>query len=172
MTTSDAHDGWVLRAFSDADTEPLLRAFRDPEMALWNPGPSDGDAGAWWARCNDRSDGSHLTWAVARTDGTLLGSVSVFDIDPDQRDAELGFRVLPQARGRGVARWAARRATEHVFAHLGLRRVQLFHGVANLGSCRVAESAGFQLEGTLRESYRYGDGRWHDEHLHARLASD
>lgn len=31
---------------------------------------------------------------------------------------------------------------------------------------------GFLLEGTLRESYRYADGRFHDEHLHARLATD
>ena len=32
--------------------------------------------------------------------------------------------------------------------------------------------AGFRLKGTLRESYRYGDGQVHDEHLHARLADD
>ncbi|TGB15201.1 hypothetical protein E4099_07255 [Streptomyces palmae] len=27
-------------------------------------------------------------------------------------------------------------------------------------------------EGTLRDSHRFGDGAYHDEHLHARLAAD
>jgi RimJ/RimL family protein N-acetyltransferase len=44
--------------------------------------------------------------------------------------------------------------------------------VENAASCGVARKAGFLLEGTLRESYRYADGRFHDEHLHARLATD
>ena len=44
------------------------------------------------------------------------------------------------------------------------------HAVANPASCRVAEKAGFRLEGVLAQSHRYGDGVYHDEHLHARLA--
>jgi hypothetical protein len=36
----------------------------------------------------------------------------------------------------------------------------------------VALKAGYPVEGTLRQSYIYGDGRRYDEHLHARLASD
>ena len=39
-------------------------------------------------------------------------------------------------------------------------------------TCRVATAAGFALEGVARQSYRYPDGLFHDEHLHARLASD
>ncbi len=36
----------------------------------------------------------------------------------------------------------------------------------------MATAAGFMHEGTLRQSYRYPDGRYHDEHLHGILASD
>ncbi|MEK8106761.1 GNAT family protein [Micromonospora sp. M12] len=64
------------------------------------------------------------------------------------------------------------RLTEWAFADLGLHRVELCHAVANPASCRVADRAGYPAEGTLRESYRYGDGRRYDEHLHARLATD
>jgi RimJ/RimL family protein N-acetyltransferase len=55
---------------------------------------------------------------------------------------------------------------------LRLHRIELCHAVANPASCRVADRAGYRAEGTLRESYRYGDGRRYDEHLHARLATD
>ena len=44
--------------------------------------------------------------------------------------------------------------------------------MANPGSCRVAERAGYLLEGTLRDSHRYGDGRRYDEHVHGRLTTD
>ena len=37
---------------------------------------------------------------------------------------------------------------------------------------RAASRHGFALEGTLRQSFRYADGRHHDEHLHARLVTD
>jgi RimJ/RimL family protein N-acetyltransferase len=44
--------------------------------------------------------------------------------------------------------------------------------VENTASGRVAEKAGFTLEGRLRRSYRYGDGLKHDEFIWSRLAGD
>lgn len=51
----------------------------------------------------------------------------------------------------------------------GLHRVHLEHSVGNPASCRVAERAGFTLEGTQRSAALHLDG-WHDMHLHARVA--
>ena len=92
------------------------------------------------------------------------------DVGPG--DGELGYTVLPAERGRGVARRAMAAATRYAFDDLGLFRVQLYHAVENVASCNAALAVGYRLEGTLRQSYRYGDGRRHDEHLHARLATD
>ena len=39
-------------------------------------------------------------------------------------------------------------------------------------SCRLALRCGYLVEGTARQSFVYGDGLRHDEHLHARLATD
>jgi RimJ/RimL family protein N-acetyltransferase len=50
--------------------------------------------------------------------------------------------------------------------------VQLYHAVENTASQRVAEKAGFTMEGRLRQSHRYGDGLHHDELLWGRLATD
>jgi RimJ/RimL family protein N-acetyltransferase len=164
----------VLRAYTERDVPQLRSAFADPQIAQWNPGPDGGEdaVDAWWAGRNDWSDETHASWAVADPSGALLGSVSVFRIDRDQGDAEIGYFVLPTARGRGIARAAVEAAAGYVFATLGVRRLELFHAVENTGSCRVANAARFTLEGTLRQSHRYSDGVWHDEHLHARLRSD
>ncbi len=162
----------VLRAFTAADTDPLRAAFADPGIARWNPGPDDGDVAAWWADRNDWSDATHASWAVADPSAALLGSVSVHRIDRDQGAAEIGYFVLPAARGCGVARAAVEAASTYLFETFGVRRLELFHAVENAASCRVATAARFALEGTLRQSHRYADGIWHDEHLHARLRED
>ena len=59
---------------------------------------------------------------------------------------------------------------------LGHRRAgpapaSLLHATANPASGRVADKAGFAVEGTLRSAMRHPDG-WHDMHLHARVRGD
>jgi RimJ/RimL family protein N-acetyltransferase len=122
----------------------------------------------------DWSDGSHATFTVHdATTARLLGNVSLWRVDlADQRTAAIGYRTAPWARGRGVATIAVRAVSGWAFGALGIERIELPHAVANPASCRVAEKAGFRLEGTMRAAFRAEDGTRHDEHLHARLAGD
>jgi RimJ/RimL family protein N-acetyltransferase len=166
----------VLRVFTAGDIPALARAFADPEVLRWNPGPVGDDTTAavraWLEERNDWSNGFHASWAIADRAGALLGSVSLHKIDIEQADAEVGYWVAPWGRRRGVASAAVIAAAQFGFGGLGLHRLHLFHAVENTASCRVAAAAGFRLEGQLRKSYRFADGAYHDEHLHARLSSD
>ena len=58
-----------------------------------------------------------------------------------------------------------------MFGQVGLHRIELLHSTGNAASCRVAEKAGYVLEGTKRRQGLHADG-WHDMHLHARLRDD
>jgi RimJ/RimL family protein N-acetyltransferase len=165
-----------LRPPQDADAEDVLAMLQDPDVRQWNPGPDGLDLDAarrWCRRGADWSDGSHATFTVRdATTGRCLGNVSLHRIDRAQQDAEIGFRIAPWARGDGVGTAAVTAVTRWAFGALGLRRIELRHAVPNTASCRLAARAGYLLEGTLRDAYRYGDGQWYDEHLHARLVSD
>ena len=121
----------------------------------------------------DWSAGDHASWAVvdAATDA-VLGSVSVHSIDRVANDAEIGYWTAPAARGAAWPRVAVDAACRWAFGALPVDRIELCHAVENTASGRVAEKAGFTYEGHLRRSYRYGDGRKHDELLWARLADD
>jgi RimJ/RimL family protein N-acetyltransferase len=110
--------------------------------------------------------------AVADPGGQLLGSVSLHKFDPEQVDAEAGYWIAPWARGRRTGTLALATAERFAFPDLQLHRLHLYHAVENVRSCRVADAAGFTLEGRLRQSHRYADGDYHNEHLHARLATD
>ena len=100
----------------------------------------------------------------------LLGNVTLINIDLEQATGEIGYRVAPWARNRGIATKALRAVTEWSFDALSLRRIQLFHSVANPASCRVAIKGAYQLEGTLRSAMVAGDGRRYDLHVHGRLS--
>ena len=102
----------------------------------------------------------------------MLGSVSLHSIDLVQSDAEIGYWTVPAARGQGVAAVAVDAACRWAFTNLAVDRIELCHAVENVDSGRVAEKAGFTLEGRLRRSYGYGDGVKRDELLWARLADD
>lgn len=168
--------GLLLRPPDAREAVDALAMARDPETARWNPVSSVVDlasAREWCERLADWSSGDHATFSVLDADtGRLLGNVSLHELDLGRSSGEMGYRVAPWARGRGVATASVRVVTDWAFAALGLRRVQLFHAVANEASCRVAVKAGYPTEGTLRSGSVYGDGLRHDEHLHARVAEE
>jgi RimJ/RimL family protein N-acetyltransferase len=166
--------GLVLRCFDDRDVTRLQDAFADPDIALWNPGVDRAgkEIVEWMESRADWSDGSHASWAVSDPAGVLLGSVSVHHINWEQADAEIGYWVAPWARRQRVGVRAVMTAADFAFTALQLHRVYLFHAIENVASCRLSLAAGFRLEGELRQSFRYGDGAFHDEHLHARLADE
>jgi RimJ/RimL family protein N-acetyltransferase len=145
------------------EADDRLELSRDPDVALWNP----------YFDTVDWVNGTSASWSILESiTERLAGTVSLFMIDQVNASAQVGFRVAPWARGQGAARTSVRAVSGWAFAMLDLHRITLVHAVGNKASCAVAERTGFLLEGTTRESYRYGDGRLHDEHLHALLATD
>jgi RimJ/RimL family protein N-acetyltransferase len=114
----------------------------------------------------------HCSWVVRDPSGRLVGQVSIHSMDEEIGTGEIGYWLTPSGRGRGVGAAAVDAATRYAFETLGLVRIELFHAVENGPSCRLAARCGYLLEGTARQSFIYGDRLRHDEHLHARLATD
>ncbi|MEU4118656.1 GNAT family N-acetyltransferase [Kitasatospora sp. NPDC028055] len=149
----------------------------DAEIVRWNPlhdATHPAGAEAFLDRADQRwADGSTACFAVTdRADGRLCGNVALRWTDRGEGVAMVGYWLLAAARGRGLATLATVAVTDWGVRTAGVRRIELYHAVGNESSCRVAARAGFPYEGTLRGSYRYGDGPYNDEHLHARLATD
>jgi [ribosomal protein S5]-alanine N-acetyltransferase len=164
-----AADGLVLRPWELGDAAGLVAAYADPAIQRWHVRwMTEAEAVAWvrerWARWQEETAAD---WAVVEEDA-LVGRVGVKDLRLAEGSGEAGFWVLPAARGRGVATRALLAATGWLFGEVGLHRIELAHSVDNAPSCRVAERAGFDYEGTMRRQGLHADG-WHDMHLHAKL---
>ncbi|MEV5149529.1 GNAT family N-acetyltransferase [Streptomyces sp. NPDC052727] len=159
---------------TDADADALLAAGQDPDISRWNlfSLADRAEARARIERIHARRRAeTGAIWAIAPRGGAAVGLAGLNDVDLAAGTAEILYWVLPPARGTGLAVQAARRLSRWALDDLGLHRLILCHSVANPASCRVAEKAGFSYEGTQRSALLHADG-WHDQHLHARVATD
>jgi len=106
-----------------------------------------------WAR------GVEAVFAIADARDAYAGSVDLRISAGDPGAGEVGFAVAPRSRGRGYAGAAVREICRWGFAELGLRRIEWRAEVGNDASLRVAEKAGFTVEGLLRQAVRTDGGR-------------
>jgi [ribosomal protein S5]-alanine N-acetyltransferase len=169
-------DGVRLGSWSPSHVPELLTAFVDPLVRRYAGVLPQGrpDAldllrrytGLW-------ATGEGVAWALLDGSGSVLGAVTFGLGDAELGTGSVGYWLSPHARGRGLASSAVRAGSRVVFERLGWHRIELRHAVENERSCAVARRCGYRLEGTLRDAMRYPvDGRWSDEHLHARLSTD
>jgi putative acetyltransferase len=81
---------------------------------------------------------------------------------------QLGLMIHPDYWGRGLGSALTAAALDLADNWLNLRRVELDVFCHNSAAIRVYEKHGFEVEGTRRAA-AFGEGRWLDEHLMARL---
>ncbi|WP_017573298.1 GNAT family N-acetyltransferase [Nocardiopsis halotolerans] len=156
-----------LRAFVEDDIDDVYASCTDPGLQRWIPLPGPGvpytreEAEAW---CREtapalRTGGDGQQWAmVERATGRLVGSMGLVRVQWAAMNTEVGYWTAPWSRGRGyategavaVSRWALEQ---------GFRRVEIKAATGNTGSRRVAERAGFTLEGVERSAMPLHEGR-------------
>jgi RimJ/RimL family protein N-acetyltransferase len=155
---------------------PLLAAVEgDADIVRYTRVPPDPDEAfvrSWIRRYeNGWDDGTSAGFAAVDEAGGLLGFASLVHLDLSAREAELGYLVSRQARGRGVATRAVVLLTRWSFDDVGLERLELLINPGNTGSERVAERAGYVLEGILRSKH-VRDGHRADFGVWSRLAAE
>ncbi|GAA4681025.1 GNAT family N-acetyltransferase [Phytohabitans rumicis] len=145
----------ILRAPDERDIDAMVAACRDPETVRWTTVPNPYErrhaedfalrvTAAKWAR------GDGVVYAITDPHDAWVGSIDLSLAPTDPYAGEVGFLVAPESRGRGYAVAALRALAEWGFDELGLARIVWKAHVGNVASRRVAEKAGFTIEGTLR----------------------
>ncbi len=168
-------DGVRLEPLSAEHIEGLDALAQDPDVQLNTYVPSQPTAGfgrTWLERYEQgREDGTRAGFAIMDAeDGSFLGIAVAVRIDDEASEAELGYILAPEARGRGAATEGLRQLTEWGFAR-GLQRLELRVDGPNEASKRVAERCGYTLEGVLRSVY-FKEGRRSNLFIYSRLPDD
>lgn len=162
----------VLRQWrlTDADIAAVVQAARDRDIARFSSvgSATSVELAAAWIQSRDEQD--RLDWAIT-TPSAIVGRVSLAHIDHADGVAEVGYWLLPEHRGSGIASAAVGTTELHAFDALSLGRLVIRHDLDNQRSCLLAQRRGYLEEGTQRGAFERR-GRRQDLHTHARLATD
>ena len=152
-----------LRGLREDDIAGLYRLFSDPRvMRYWSRGPMTEHAEAVdYAKTilDGFTQRTVLNWIVAdpATDA-LIGTCTLYEINPTHARAGLGYALLPDCWGQGLAGEAATLAISYGLLELGLQRIEADTEPNNLRSNAVLDKLGFRREGLLRQRFHHPDG--------------
>ena len=104
--------------------------------------------------------------------GRYLGGIELHDPDWQLRAFEIGYWLRVSAVGHGYATESTRLLADFARSRLQARRITVHCNARNDASRRVAERAGFTLEGRLRNARLEPDGSISDELVYAIVPED
>ncbi|MEU9504897.1 GNAT family N-acetyltransferase [Micromonospora sp. NPDC048170] len=164
-----------LRPMEERDLDAVVDTCQDPETIRWTtvPDPYErtdaesylGYTSSTWA------GGTSACFVVADAHDRYVGTIDLRLSPADPLLADVGFLAAPEARGRGHLSAALAALSAWGFTTLGLARIEWKANVGNTASRRVAEKAGFTIEGTARAGLTHRGERV-DAWIGALLAGD
>jgi RimJ/RimL family protein N-acetyltransferase len=149
-----------LRRISEGDIDALYAIFSNPEVMRYWSSPPIPDRDAATDRLSNELHGDFeqrkfLKWGIAqRTDDTLIGTATLFNLDLDHRRAEIGYALGRAHWGNGYMNEALRALLAYTFDELNLHRLEADVDPRNIASIKTLERLGFQREGYLRERWQ------------------
>jgi RimJ/RimL family protein N-acetyltransferase len=172
VPTSLEGKGIRLRPWRPSDVEAIDEVRNDPSH--WFPPQALLTAATFdtWLhrRLELMASGTGIDWAIAdAASDRALGQMTVFargsTLTGDA--AEIGYQLVPSARGKGIAKEACRLAIAHAFAPqdrggLGLRRLTAETAADNAASNAVLRAAGFTQFGREHATDLLPDGSFED----------
>lgn len=103
-----------------------------------------------------------IDWHSAGTDITTVGTIDLFDFDPQNKRAGIGILIDESSRRKGFALEAINLLTEYCFKTLNLHQLYCNIEKSNLESISLFKKAGFIACG-IKKEWLLREGQWTDE---------
>lgn len=117
-----------------------------------------------------RKEGTGTWWKIVhKRTFEKVGAVGFNNYHALHHKCEVGYWLLPQHWGKGIALEVLQCLIRYLFEWKKIHRIEALVEVENKSSCSVAEKAGFTLEGTLRD-YECKNGHYISLRLYSLLA--
>jgi RimJ/RimL family protein N-acetyltransferase len=151
----------LIRPPGNGDVDAITAACQDPDIVRFTriPTPYTRERGQKFVEeCREgwKQGRSANFVGIDLHNGMLLGSIGLV-IDEGAAAAEIGYWVVPDARGSGVATTMGWLVATYGFEAVGLKRITLEAAITNEASNRLAERLGFTREGVMRSAWFDGE---------------
>ena len=118
---------------------------------------------------SSHANNESISWAICFPDQPkLIGVMGFWRSTREHHYAEIGYSLLPEFWGKGIASEAMLPILKYGFEQMRLHRVEADVDPANAASVRLLEKFGFVREAHFKENYFY-DGRFFDSFIFSLL---
>lgn len=108
------------------------------------------------------SAGTHLYASVVlKSTLEVIGTVMIFGFDKEANYAEIGYVFHKDHWGKGYGTEAVSLVSKFAFEELNLHKLNARVVDTNIGSSRILEKNGFELEGRFKDHY-FIEGKYYD----------
>ena len=162
-----------LRLLTPRDTDELFKLRSDERVNRFltrHPSRTIEDAGVFINKIN-RSirNNESIYWAITlKSDNKLIGTICLWNIQPDNYRAEIGYELNPDFWGKGIMKEAIPKVIQYGFETLKLHSLEADLDPGNSQSVKLLEKNGFIREGHFKES-TFFNGKFSDRSVYSLL---
>ncbi|MBI3714299.1 MAG: GNAT family N-acetyltransferase [Burkholderiales bacterium] len=109
------------------------------EQLDWYRYMEQAHSGYWWAICTPDAP------------NTIIGACGIYEIDHHNRNADIGYWLLPNHWHQGIMQNCLQRILHYGFHELQLHRIEAEIEPDNIASIKLIQKLGFHLEGKRRQ---------------------
>jgi ribosomal-protein-alanine N-acetyltransferase len=115
------------------------------------------------------SAGTHLYASIVlKSTQEIIGTAMIFNFDKEANQAEIGYVFHKDHWGKGYGAESVVLMSDFAFEALNLHKLHASVVDANIGSARILEKNGYQLEGRLKDHYFIED-KYYDALLFGKI---
>lgn len=166
----------LLRQITPDDVQEVFELRSNPETMKFIPRPlvtSHEEALGHIKMIQDKIESNEgINWAITlKPDNKLLGIIGHYRIKWEHFRSEIGYMLLPEAHGKGVATEAIQLIIDYGFNKMKMHSLEGIIDPENTGSARVLEKNGFVKEAHFKEN-EFFEGKFIDSVIYSLLKKD
>lgn len=156
----------ILRRMDNKDTDDIFQMRKDPRMNEYTdtkPDKNPQETKDYIEKMNKGVDADKwIIWAIEHKQSQkVIGSISIWNINIEQRNAELGYGIIPDYQGKGLMKESLLSVIDYGFNVMNLRALHAYTEQDNIKSIKLLEACKFTVENRVDDQGYYNNRVYH-----------
>lgn len=156
----------ILRKMEFKDTNDIFQMRNDPIMNEYTDTKLDEspeETKSYIEKMNKGvEENKWIIWAIEHKETKkVIGSISIWNIDPEQNNAELGYGIIHEYQGRGLMKEALLSAADYGFNVMNLETLEAFTEENNIKSIKLLKGCKFEEVNRVDDEGYYSNRIYH-----------
>lgn len=163
----------LLRRLTNNDVEEVFALRSNPEIMKYIPRPllkTKDEALAHIAMMEEKIENNiGINWGITiEGSDKIIGIIGLYQIQPENHRAEIGYMSLPEYNGKGYISEAIKAVIEYGFEEMSLHSIEAVIDPDNIASEKVLQKNGFVKEAHILENELW-EGKFWDTVIYSLL---